>query len=83
MACQAMGPVVHGLEQDYGDRIQFLYLDVEDPANDAIARRLGARGQPLFYLLDGQGRVAASWAGPVREAEFREAFDRLLAGGGG
>lgn len=83
MACQAMGPVVHGLEQDYGDRIQFLYLDVEDPANDAVARRLGSRGQPRFYLLDGDGQVAASWAGPVREADFRVAFDRLLADEGG
>ena len=42
-----------------------------------------ARGQPRFYLLDGQGKVVESWAGPVREATFRAAFDRLLAGEGG
>ena len=40
MACQAMGPVVHGLEKDYGDRIGFNYLDVEDPANQALALSL-------------------------------------------
>lgn len=83
MACQAMGPVVHGLEKDYGERIGFNYLDVEDPANQALADRLGSRGQPRFYLLDGQGKVVESWAGPVREATFRAAFDRLLAGEGG
>lgn len=79
MACQAMAPVVHGLEKQYGDKIQFIYLDVDDPANQALAQTLGRRGQPEFYLLDGSGQVIERWAGPVREATFKEAFDRLIA----
>ncbi len=74
-----MAPVVHGLEKQYGDKIQFVYLDVDDPANAALAQQLGRRGQPEFYLLDGRGQVVERWAGGVREATFRESFERLLA----
>jgi len=79
MACQAMGPVVHGLEREYAGRVGFVYLDVDDPANQALADRLQARGQPRFYLLDGRGQVVEAWAGPVREAVLRAALDRQLS----
>lgn len=79
MACQAMGPVVHGLEREYEDRVGFVYLDVDDPANQALADRLRARGQPRFYLLNGSGEVVEAWSGPVQEATLRAALDRHLS----
>lgn len=83
MACQAMGPVVHGLEREYEDRVGFVYLDVDDPANRPLADRLQATGQPRFYLLDGRGEVVEVWVGPVRGETLRKAFDRVLAAEGG
>lgn len=74
-----MKPVVHGLEDRYRDRMDFVYLDVDDPATDALKRQLGFTYQPYFVLVDGEGGIAASWKGAVREADLEAAFDALLA----
>ena len=36
-----MAPIVHGLEVEYYNRINFVYLDVDDPANDNFLKQLG------------------------------------------
>lgn len=33
ITCRSMAPVVHSLEGKYKDRIRFVYLDIDDPAN--------------------------------------------------
>jgi thioredoxin-like negative regulator of GroEL len=76
-----MKPIVHGLEQEYGDRINFVYLDIDDPASEEMKRKLGYRFQPHFFLLDADGEVVADWLGIVPEEAFRQAFESLLAGG--
>jgi len=49
-----MAPVVHGLEQEWGDWINFAFLDIEDPRTEAFQRQLGFRLQPQFFLTDGE-----------------------------
>lgn len=58
-----MAPIVHGLEQQYGDRVDFLYLDVQDARTDAGKARLGFTATPHFFLLDGKGKVLGEWKG--------------------
>jgi hypothetical protein len=70
--------VVHGLEAEYGDRINFVYLDVDDPANKALLQTLGRRSQPEFYLLDGEGTVLAQWYGRQRREAFEAEFVKVL-----
>ncbi|MEK7327504.1 MAG: hypothetical protein AAB217_19845 [Chloroflexota bacterium] len=74
-----MKPIVHGLEAKYGDRIGFVYLNVDDPNTDSLKQALGFRYMPYFVLLDGDGNILQQWAGPVTEAEFATAFDTALA----
>jgi thioredoxin-related protein len=74
-----MKPIVHGLEARYGDRIGFVYLDVDDPNTDDLKQALDFRYMPYFVLLDGDGNILRRWAGPVTEAEFVAAFDDVLA----
>ncbi len=73
-----MAPIVHGLEAEYSDRMDFAYLDIDNPANDEFERQLGFRVQPQFFLLDAQGNVIQQWLGRVDEADFRAAFDANL-----
>jgi hypothetical protein len=73
-----MAPVVHGLEQQWGDRIQFVYLDIDDPDTASFKRDFGYRYQPHFFLLDGQGNVVEQWIGPVSEGSFVSAFEALV-----
>jgi hypothetical protein len=70
---------VHGLESDYFGRINFVYLDIDDSANDAFKKQLGYRYQPHLLLLDGDGNIVEQWVGPVTKDELGMAFDNLLS----
>jgi hypothetical protein len=69
-----MAPVVHGLEQQYGDRIDFAYLDIDDPRTDGFKRQYGFRLQPHIFLLDGSGNVTQQWVGTVSADELGAAL---------
>jgi len=69
-----MAPIVHGLEPELYSDIEFVYLDVDDPANADTLSLLGFRYQPHFFLLDGEGKVLQQWLGPVTADEFRTVF---------
>jgi len=73
-----MAPIVHGLESEYYGQINFVYLDIDDPANETFKQQLGFRYQPQFYLIDGSGNIIQQWFGAVSESEFRMAFDQAL-----
>jgi len=72
-----MAPVVHGLEQEWGDRINFAFLDIEDPRTEAFRRQLGFRVQPHFLLIDGGGTILAQWFGLVEAQDFEAAFQSV------
>jgi thioredoxin-related protein len=75
-----MAPVVHGLESEYAGRVNFVYLDVDDPNTKEFQQALGRRAQPEFYLLDGEGNVLKQWFGRVTPEDFEAAFAEALAG---
>jgi hypothetical protein len=58
-----MAPVVHGLEAEYGDRVNFVYLDIDDPDTLPFKQQLGYIYQPHLFLLDGEGNVLEQWVG--------------------
>ncbi|MCJ7512862.1 MAG: hypothetical protein MUO23_07820 [Anaerolineales bacterium] len=69
-----MAPVVHGLEQKYGDQIDFVYLDIDDPRNDVFKQQFGYRVQPHIFLLDGSGEIIQQWVGLVSAQELEAAL---------
>jgi hypothetical protein len=73
-----MAPIVHGLETDYGDRIQFSYLDIDDPQNDQFKQALKYRVQPHLFLLDADGKIVKQWLGRVSAEQFVAEFDKVL-----
>ncbi len=74
---RSMAPVVHGLEDRYKDRMRFVYLDIDDPANSLFKSLIGSRLPPLFFLLDGQGNVLQEWRGYVTSEELERAFSTI------
>lgn len=73
-----MAPMVHGLEAKYFGRINFVYLDADDPNTVEFQRTLGFFYQPEVYLLDGDGNVLKKWVGFTSDQEFEEAFAQYL-----
>ena len=77
-SCQAMAPIVHSLEDQYGSRMNFVYLDIDDPANSYFEHELGFRMEPQFFLLDPQGNILRQWIGYVSREQFISAFNAAL-----
>jgi hypothetical protein len=73
-----MAPMVHGLEAKYFGRIQFTYLDADDPHTRDFQKELGFYYQPEVYLLNGNGEVLKKWVGYTSEQEFEEVFSQYL-----
>jgi thioredoxin-like negative regulator of GroEL len=73
-----MAPIVHGLESEFAGQINFVYLDIDDPANKQFLKELGFQYQPHFLFLDEQGNIIQQWLGPVKEEQFREVFSSAL-----
>jgi hypothetical protein len=69
-----MAPVVHGLEAKYSDRIDFVYLDIDDPRTMPFKSQLGYLVQPHIFVLDGQGEILQQWLGMVSEADLEAAL---------
>jgi hypothetical protein len=74
-----MKPVVHGLEADYWGRLDFIYIDRENPDNREVVERYGITYQPYFILIAPDGTEIQRWFGWFDEAEFRAALDAYLA----
>ncbi len=78
--CRIMAPKVHSLEALYGSRMNFVYLDIDDPANVGSQKALGYRYQyqPQFFLLDANGKTLGQWIGLVNADELRSAIETAL-----
>jgi thioredoxin-like negative regulator of GroEL len=69
---------VHGLEAEYGSQINFVYLNIDDRANDAFKKELGFRVQPHIFLVDKDGQVIQQWVGRVKAEDLEKAFQQVL-----
>lgn len=73
-----MAPIVHGLKNDYDDRMVFTFLDIDDPETKAWMEVLVYVGRPFYVLLDAEGNVLYQWSGAVAEEELRGKFEEAL-----
>ena len=76
-----MAPVVHGLEQEYQGRVDFLYLNVAVARNADAKRDYGFTSTPHFFLLRADGSTVTDMQGLLQIDSLRSALDALLAGG--
>jgi hypothetical protein len=54
-----MAPVVHGLETKYSEYLNFVYLDIDDPATQELQEQIGynSRWRPFIFFVNGEGQV--------------------------
>ncbi len=65
---------MHGLEADYGDRMNFVYLDIDDEANAQFKQALEFRYQPQIFILDANGNILAQFVGYVSAETLKDAI---------
>lgn len=54
-----MAPVVHGLENKYGEVMNFVFLDIDDPDTGALQDDLGYQisWRPYIFFLSSDGEI--------------------------
>ena len=77
--CQSMSPTVNSLHEQYGDQLNFVMLDIDDPQWAEQVESFSASGVPQFTLLDSAHRSVHTWVGKVPKPIFKEAFEKVLS----
>ena len=56
---------MHGLEEEYWGRVDFIYLDVDNSSNYPVMRQRfqNANSIPRFYILAPDGTLLYQWVG--------------------
>lgn len=76
--CQGMSSTIADLHQQYGDTINFVMLDIDDPQWAQQVADYGASGVPQFTLIDGNDNEVKTWVGKVPKPILANVFDQLL-----
>ncbi|MEM8613864.1 MAG: thioredoxin domain-containing protein [Cyanobacteria bacterium P01_H01_bin.105] len=76
--CQSMSSTIADLHQQYGDNINFVMLDIDDPQWANQIADYGASGVPQFTLLDAHHAEIKTWVGKVPKPILANFFDQLL-----
>ena len=50
-------PIVHGLEREWKEKVQFIHVNFRSPMGKELGRRYGIHHLPVLVLLDGAGQV--------------------------
>lgn len=77
-ASLAMAPVVQGVEKEYSRNVNFIYLDIDNPATNLFKQQLRYKTAPHFFLVNAQGKVLQQWVGYVTVEQFRQALEAAL-----
>lgn len=71
-------PVVNGLKETFGDRIEFVLLDLDDDRQDGIRRELGITAQAQYLLVSADGDIVQKWFGVLDQARVSAELEAYL-----
>jgi len=70
--CKALAPIVEDVAQQYGSKVKFVKLDVDQ--NPATPPKFGVRGIPTLILFK-DGQVKATQVGLLNKADLMKFID--------
>jgi len=76
--CQSMSGTVSALHEQYGEQVNFVMLNIDDPQWAAEVADFGASGVPQFTLLDSEHQSVKTWVGKVPKLIFTDTFAQVL-----
>ena len=80
--CQAMRPTIHKLQDEYGERVDFIYLDIDADNTKTLRKELEFTGlRPTIVFLSGEGTEIGRMVGMHSEEELASQIDDLLSSG--
>jgi thioredoxin-like negative regulator of GroEL len=74
-----MAPIVDGLEAEYGDRVIFKRMNVNEADGSAAAQAYRVRGHPAIVVLDAGGNLVWSRVGVQPRQAVAGALESALS----
>ena len=71
---------MHGLEQQYSDRIEFVALDFDDKSLNAVRSKYDITDRSQYVLLDANDQIVHRWYGYLDKADVQKVLDDFLSG---
>lgn len=56
---------MNGLAADFGERIDFIHLNIDDPISQPARQRFGFTDRSQYTLIDSAGNIVQQWFGPL------------------
>ena len=78
--CQGMADTIEELEAQYGDRVNLVMLDIDDPQWDDLAQQYRVTGIPQYNFLDAEEHKVDSFIGKVPQRILAQTFEELVDG---
>ena len=69
---------VSSLQENYGDQIDFLHVDWDDPDSQPVIDAFGAPRRSTYILINPDGSIAWTFVGRLVEADVVGVFEAAL-----
>ena len=76
--CQSMSGTIEQLENKYGDRVNLVMLDIDDPQWDDLGQEYNVTGIPQYNFLDAEEHKLESFVGKVPQTILAQTFEKLI-----
>ena len=82
VTCQSLRPIIHAAQDEYGDMVDFIYLDIDAPNTKDLQQKLTFTGlRPTIVFLDAEGKEHARMVGVHTKEELDAKIEDLVAVG--
>ena len=76
--CQGMSNTVEALHQQYGQQINFVMIDIDNPQWAEQISQYSATGVPQFTLLDSANDTIETWVGKIPKPVIEQSLHQLI-----
>lgn len=76
--CTEIAPILDALEKEYSDRVEFIRLDTDDPANYELSGIFNVYALPAMHWISSDKVVKDSHEGYISEQDLRAKLDALI-----
>ena len=78
LTCLASKPVVNGLQEDFGGKVDFISLSTSDYESRDVFIEYGIRVVPTFIIEDSEGNVLFRSSGKAENRVFQPRLEEVL-----
>lgn len=75
---EEMKPVVEKLEKEYGDKVIWVNVDYDDPANKGELEKYSVSMNPTVIIFNTEGKIKQTFMGAAREDMLSMAIDSYI-----